>query len=559
MNKWAIMPILIAVTLISVPKDSIIRPDTQHIITEIMSHKILLSLLIPVLIVCSSCDESGGRDQAVLGGDLLITNARIIDGSGAEAYEGEILMSDGRIVEVIAGSKRDRHVQAGRVIDAEGKIVTPGFIDLHSHGNAPETPRFDNFLAMGVTTITLGQDGSSPSVDQMSVRMDRVDEEGTGPNIIYFAGHNSLRRVVDAPRSGNLDDELLAEMQELLRNALEEGAFGLSTGLEYDHGSFSDLSELIALAEPVAEADAIVMSHMRNEDEEFVAESLAELIQQGRGSGARVHASHLKVVFGNDPAKAGELLELMSRARAEGVMVTADVYPYTASFTGIAIVFPDWALPPNNFDDVVSNRRGELEEYLRNRVNRRNGPEATLIGTAPWAGMTLAEVAAEVGKPFEDVLIDDIGPNGASAAYFVMNEEVMKRLLQDPFVMVSSDGSPTMRHPRGYGSFAKIIRQFVMDEDLFTLEEAIHKMSGLPAETVGLSDPGKVDIPRGLLREGYAADLLIFDPEQVTDNATFEEPHRLAGGFDWVFVNGVAVIEDGEVNARLPGGVIRRR
>jgi N-acyl-D-aspartate/D-glutamate deacylase len=234
------------------------------------------------------------------------------------------------------------------------------------------------------------------------------------------------------------------------------------------------------------------------------------------------------------------------------------VYPYSASFTGIGIVFPNW-VTPGNFEEIKETRRDELEEYLRNRIAKRNGPEATLFGTAPWAGMTLAEVADSLDKPFEDVLIDEIGPNGASAAYFVMNEEVMKRFLQDPHVMVSSDGSPTMRHPRAYGSFAKIIDNYVNEESILTLEEAIHKMTGLPAETLGLSDPNQVEIPRGLIREGFAADLLIFDPKNVQDVADFENPHQYAEGFDWVFVNGQAVIEEEERNEVRPAGMIRKR
>ena len=189
----------------------------------------------------------------------------------------------------------------------------------------------------------------------------------------------------------------------------------------------------------------------------------------------------------------------------------------------------------------------------------RNGPEATLFGTAPWAGMTLAEVAEQLDKPFEDVLIEDIGPRGASAAYFVMNENVMQRFLQDPYIMVSSDGSPTMRHPRGYGSFAKIIHNYVVEEELMTLEEAFHKMSGQSAQLLGLSDPEKVDTPRGMIKEGFAADLVIFDPQNVRDVADFENPHQLAEGFDWVLVNGVSVIENGEINDKLPAGVIRRK
>lgn len=489
--------------------------------------------------------------------DLLITNGQIIDGSGENSYTGNVLVNDGVIVKMGEFEFDPERIET--IIDASGKVISPGFIDPHSHGDALETPHFDNFLSMGVTTISLGQDGSSPGGRDISGWMEQVDEQGTGPNIIHFMGHNTLRALVEAPREPNLADSYIEEMQQILEDALTAGSFGMSTGLEYDHGTFADLPELIALAEPVADVDGLIISHVRNEDNDKVEESIAELLNQGKESGANVQASHIKIVFGNDPNQAEQILMLMDNARDEGIGVTGDVYPYTASFTGIGIVFPDWALPPNNFDDVVQNQRPELEEYLRNRVNQRNGPEATLMGTAPWAGMTLADVAEELNKPFEDVLIDDIGPRGASVAYFVMDEEVMKRFLMDPHVMVSSDGSPTMRHPRGYGSFAKIIRQYVNEESLFSLEEAIYKMSGLPAKTLGLSDPEKVDTTRGLIKEGFSADLLIFDPANVKDTATFEEPHSYARGFEWVFVNGVAVIENGNRNELIPSGVIKRR
>lgn len=488
--------------------------------------------------------------------DLLITNGFIIDGSGSPAFEADLLIHDGLIIEIGDINTEGKIIR--REMDAEGKTITPGFIDTHSHGNPLSTPRFDNFLSMGVTSISLGQDGRSDGLDDVNAWMNEVDDQGTGPNILYFAGHNSLRRMVDAPRESGLDDSYIEEMREILKEAMDAGAFGLATGLEYDHGTFADLPELIALGEPVAEADGLIVSHVRNEDDDKIEESVTELLEQGIGSGANVHASHIKIVFGDDPQQAESVLELMDEARNEGIKVTADVYPYTASFTGISIVFPDWALPPNDFDEVVSDQREELEEYLRNRVEARNGPEATLIGTAPWAGMTLKEVADELDKPFEDVLIDDIKPGGASAAYFVMDEDVMRRFLVDPYVMVSSDGSPTMRHPRGYGSFAKIIRQYVNEENILSLEEAIYKMSGFPAETTGLSDPEKVETPRGFIREGFAADLLIFDPANINDTASFEDPHNYAEGFDWVFVNGKAVIVEGERNELLPAGVIRK-
>lgn len=516
----------------------------QSIILRIITVVWLLFLL-----SCTGADQKSA-------GDLLITNATIVDGSGGERVPGSILVQDGIIAKV--GEITADEYSAAKTVDADGRVVSPGFIDTHSHGDPLETPRFDNFLSMGVTTITLGQDGSSPRTDNVSGWMDDVDRQGTGPNILYFAGHNSLRRLVDAPRQSNLDSRYITGMQELLKNAMADGAFGLTTGLEYDHGRFADLRELVALGETVAETNGVVMSHMRNEDDDQIEDSVTELLQQGRKSGVSVHASHIKIVFGDTPQQATSVLGLIQEARNEGLTVTADLYPYTASYTGIAILFPDWALPPNDYDEVVKNRREELADYLRELVNKRNGPEATLFGTEPWAGQTLADLADTMDKPFEDVLIEDIGPSGASAAYFVMDEEVMRQFLTGPYVMVSSDGSPTMRHPRGYGSFAKIIRQYVKQEELLSLEEAIYKMSGLPAETLGLSDPATAETRRGLIREGFSADLLIFDPAAVTDNATFEDPHAYAEGFDWVFVNGKAVIEEGERNDLLPAGVLRR-
>ena len=497
------------------------------------------------------CTEKASVQTA----DLLIINGTITDGTGDEFYQADLLIRDGIISEI--GSIDPQTVDAHTVIDAEGKLISPGFIDTHSHGDPLETPRFDNFLAMGVTTISLGQDGRSPGGDDVAGWMNRVEEAGVGPNIVHFTGQNTLRQLVDAPREVGLAPHYIEAMQQILSSSMEAGSFGMTTGLEYDHGTFADLPELIALAETVAEHGGLVMSHIRSEDDDQIEKSITELLDQGRGSGAAVHLSHVKIVFGNDPGRADDILALLQQARDEGLTVTADVYPYVASFTGIGIVFPEWALPPNDYDEIVATRRDELAEFLRNRITLRNGPEATLFGTAPWAGKTLAEVADELDKPFEDVLIDDIGPQGASAAYFVMNEDVMRRFLAAPHVMVSSDGSPTMRHPRGYGSFARIIHKYVHDVELLPLEEAIHKMTGLPAKTLGLSDESRVEIQRGLIREGFAADLLIFDPAAVRDNATFENPHAYAEGFEWVIVNGRPVIADSEKNSSLPGTIVK--
>jgi N-acyl-D-amino-acid deacylase len=488
--------------------------------------------------------------------DLLITNALIIDGTGTPAYAGSILVNNGLIQQF--GDIDTTRVRASQKIDAAGRVVTPGFIDTHSHGDPMETPRFNNFLAMGVTTISLGMDGSNPGTNDIANWMNIVERTGTGPNILHFTGHNTLRELVEAPRESGLDSVYIEQMKSLLTDALHTGSFGLTTGLEYDHGTFSDLDELVQLAKPVAEAGGLVMSHLRSEDDDKIENAIRELINQGRLSGAGVHISHLKIVHGNERRRAESVLNLMQEARHEGVRITADLYPYTASYTGLSILFPDWALPPNDYQEAAQNRSNELFSYVRSRVNARNGPEATLFGTGLWAGFTLAEVEEYLERPFENILIQDFGPGGASAAYFVINEQAMRLFLTDPFVMISSDGSPTMHHPRGYGSFAKVIRKFVMEEELLSLEEAIFKMTGLPAGTLGISDPDIAGTARGLIREGFAADILIFDPENVTDQATYEEPHLYATGFDWVFVNGTAVISGSEKNNRKPGIVIRR-
>ncbi len=488
--------------------------------------------------------------------DWLIHGGTLVDGTGAPGYPADLLVREGRIAHIGPLDPAEYEIRAR--FDASGLVVAPGFIDAHAHGDPLETPEFSNALAQGVTTVVLGQDGSSPRAGEMAAHLDAVEAAGPSVNVAYLVGHNTIR-----PESGvgfdQADAAGRARMAELVAQAMDAGALGLSTGLEYDPGTQSDLEELAEIARPVADRGGVVTSHMRNEDEDAVATSVAELLEQGRRSGAHVHATHLKVVLGNDPAKAEEILDMMAAARAEGLRVTGDVYPYTASFTGLSILFPDWARPPNDYDTAVRERRPELAAHLRARVEARNGPAATLFGSGDWTGRTLEEVAAEEGKPFEDILID-LGPRGARAAYFVMNEEVMTTFLRDPQIAVSSDGSPEMAHPRGYGSFARVIRQHVVESGDLTLEEAVRKMTGFTASIFGLDDPERTEIPRGLLQEGWAADVVAFDPSDVADVARYDEPHLLAEGFQRVWVNGREAWRDGARSGESPAGrVLRRR
>jgi N-acyl-D-amino-acid deacylase len=528
----------------------------------------LMKLFCGVLLVglswSCSFEELPPRDMTY---DVLIRNATIVDGSGSPKYRGTVLIEDGLIAYV--GTNHLSNYNATDVIEAAGRIVSPGFIDAHAHGNAITNSEFRNFWASGVTTILLGMDGSSDGVPKLTQWMSKVEEVRPGLNIVHLTGHGTARHVSGIGLTSNPDSVHIARLSAVVDTMMQQGSFGVSTGIEYVPGRFADRTELAAVGEVVARYNGIVMSHMRNEDRDEVGNSVRELIQMGRDSGARVHVSHIKVVYGNEIDDAEFLLAVMDSARSAGQPITADVYPYTASYTGIGILYPEWALPPNEFEQVKRTRRAELETYLRKRVELRNGPEATLMGTGEWSGRTLAEISDSLGIPFEQVLVDFMPPGSASAAYFVMNEAVMRRFFQSEHVVVSSDGSPTMLHPRGYGSFAKIIRQFGIEENLMPIEVLVHKMTGKTAELLGL-DRDRIPttsgllsdlhyVRRGLLRAGYAADVVVFDAERVRDEATYEDPHRYATGFDFVFVNGILVQREGRPTGARPGLVLRAR
>lgn len=481
--------------------------------------------------------------------DILIENGRIVDGSGADARDGDVAIVDDTIVFVGESTLTEEAIgrRVARRIDAGGRVVSPGFIDLHAHGDPLETPGFENFLAMGVTTITLGQDGASPPVEDLSGWLDDVRDRGIGVNLAMFVGHGTLRELAGIGMEPEPEPEALERMLGLLDKALDD-AFGLSTGLEYNPGLHAGRDELEALARVVGEKDRMIMSHMRNEDDDRLEASIAELLNQGEH--ARVHISHLKSVYGKGVERAEEILGVLDAARSSGIEVTAEIYPYSASYTGIAILFPVWAKTEAQFVEAREARRDELATYLRERVNRRNGPEATLLGTEPYTGRTLAELAHELEKPFEDVLIDDIGPTGASGAYFVMNDALQARLLESDIVGVCSDGSPTGFHPRGHGTFARIIEKFVVEDRALTLAQAVHKMTGFAADVLGIDD-------RGRLAAGSKADIVVFDPANVRETATYPAPHRLAEGFDIVIVNGRLAREDGVASEALRGRVLR--
>ena len=512
-------------------------------------YKSLIALSFLVVWLCFiSCDKQITIDADTWHKDLAsiplaIVNGSIIDGSGRPAFAGNIYISGDSIIHV---GSHDESLNIDRIIDATGRIVSPGFIDLHAHGNPLSTPDFENFLAMGVTSIVLGQDGSSPKTKNLSSYFSKVDSQNLGVNILYFVGHGTIRNLAGIGVDTNPDDTHLTSMQSILREQLKL-CFGLSTGLEYVPGLYANEKELTLLAQTVGSVNKIIMSHMRNEDDDALISSIEELANQGKH--ARVHIAHIKSVFGKGKDRAEEILSKIYDLRAQEIEITADIYPYMASYTGISIVFPTWSKTKAQFEIAKASRRSELETYLRNRVNLRNGPKATLLGSAPYKGMSLAAAAKSNNKPFEQFLIDDLGPQGGSAAYFVMDLNLQERLLVDSLVGICSDGSKTGNHPRGHGTFAKIIENYVVNDQKLNLIEAIRKMTSYPAQLLKITNRGK-------LQKGNKADIIVFSPECVRAKASYTKPHLLSEGFDYVIVNGQLARSDEGLRPKLNGKVV---
>lgn len=507
-------------------------------------------LLLLLFVSCESKKEPSSFEKLIekqQAFDLLVTGASIVDGTGIAPFKSDILVSEDSIAFI--GEVDESKITVDNVVDGTGQVLSPGFIDTHAHGNPLGNPQFKNFVGMGVTTICLGQDGFSPEVESLTNWINEIETNGITPNIAMFTGHSTIRILSGIGYRANPDSTALKKMGEILLDQLNAGSFGLTTGLEYTPGTYANAEELTYLAKITGKEKGILMSHMRNEDNDAVEASIQELLALGKY--CPVHASHLKVVYGKGTDRAKEIQLLFEKARKQGIKATADIYPYTASFTGIGIVFPKWAKLPNNYDKVKAKKRPELLQFIKARVNKRNGPSATLFGTKPYVGKKLEDVANEAGKPFEEVLVDDIGPQGASAAYFVMNETLQTTLLQDELTMLCSDGSPTMNHPRGYGSFSKMIAQYVVIDSIFTLQEAVRKMTSLPAATLGIQD-------RGEIKKGKKADLILFNPTKIETLATFENPFQTAKGFDMVWINGKLVKQKEDFLMETPGKVLRK-
>jgi dihydroorotase/N-acyl-D-amino-acid deacylase len=498
--------------------------------------------------------------------DVIIRNARIIDGTGAPWFRGEIAIRGDEIVAV----KRRVDGTARRTIDARDTVVAPGFIDLHTHARRGifETPSADNYILQGVTTLFEGPDGGSPV--PLTEFYDRIIATKTSPNMASFIGQGSVRqRVVgSADRKATADE--IEKMREIVRQAMRDGAFGLSTGLFYVPGTFTPTEEIVELAKVAGEMGGIHTSHMRNEAG-GVLDSVRETIRIGEEGGLPTMITHHKVAGVRNWGKSAETLKLVEEARARGVDVSSDQYPYTASQTNLTALLPRWSLEGGRDDMLRRFKDPETRARIRAAVIEnirfdRGGGEPKNVQIA-WAeaepaiaGKTLADVLGMRGKEVTvenaaDEVFALLEAGQVRGIYHTMNEEDVVRILRHPATMIASDGEVPVfgensPHPRSYGTFARVLGRYVREQKILTLEEAVRKMTSMPAERVSIHD-------RGLLRPGMKADVVVFDANTIGDRATFEKPHQYAVGVSHVLVNGVLVVDDGKVTAARPGRVLR--
>ncbi|HRE50202.1 MAG TPA: D-aminoacylase [Flavitalea sp.] len=497
--------------------------------------------------------------------DIVITNGKIIDGSGNNWYYGDVAIRDGKIIKVGDASG----YAAGKIIDAEKKIVAPGFIDVHGHIEAiVQRPEALNYLHNGVTTVITGNCGGSAR--DISDFFRQVDSAQTGINVATLVGHNTVRTMVMQHESRKPTSEEQQRMEELVEKAMLEGALGMSTGLIYIPGTFSETEEVVDLAKVAAKHRGIYVSHIRNEGNS-VEKAVDEAIEIGRQSGAPVQISHFKVsskaLWGHSKRTIG----MVEEARRNGYDVTIDQYPYTASSTNLNSRLPSWVFSGGRDSALYrlkdpATRKKIKEEAIKNIRNSgfKNFGFAAVANYAAdtsFNGKTIAEINRLMGRKNKitdqaETIMDMVEKGGAQMVYHTMSEEDVKYIMQYPFAMFGADagvpaygvGAP---HPRGYGTNARVLGRYVREMKVISLEEAIRRMTSLAATRFGITD-------RGLIREGMAADIVIFDEDAVSDNATFQTPHAYSSGFDHVIVNGNISIQEGKASNDRYGKSLRK-
>ena len=517
-----------------------------------MKHKHIVPLLL-----CCLCLTSPAEDF-----DCVIRGGRIIDGTGNPAFFADVGIRNGRIAKV------GRVETAAREVKATGLIVAPGFIDVHTHAeDILDLPLADNFVRMGVTTVVLGNCGSS--VLNVEEFFQKVAATNVSINVATLVGHGTVRgRVMGGSFMRPPNDDELEKMKGLVERAMDHGALGLSTGLIYLPGTFARTEEIIELAKVAAASDGIYVSHMRDEGAEIDA-ALGELFRIAREAKIRAEISHIKLSGKANWGRPAEIIKKLEDARAEGLDVTQDQYAYAASSTGISQLVPEWAREGGRFKDRLESPedKARMIAEMKRKLAKGLRTDYSYARIAEYKrdrslnGLNIVEAARK--KRASDSLdeqiemIFEIQKNGgASAVFYGISEEDLRVFMRHPNTMFASDSGMRryqrgVPHPRGYGNNARVLGRYVRELGHLRLEDAIRKMTSLPAATFRLED-------RGLLREGAWADIVIFDPAKVRDEATFEDPHHYATGFAGVLVNGEVVIENDAHTRARPGRPVRR-
>jgi len=500
--------------------------------------------------------------------ELIIAGGTVIDGSGGPRYRADVAIAGDRIA--LVSRQAIVPARARRTIDATGLIVAPGFIDLHAHLEPLlGMPGAESHVRQGVTTALGGPDGGGPW--PFAAYLDSAQSLGMGMNVGFLVGHNTIRRGVMQLADRDPTPAELDQMRTMVAQGMHEGAFGLSTGLRYLPGTFSKTDEVVALSRVAADSGGIYTSHLREEGL-GVIEGVAEAIEIGRRTGIVVVLTHHKVIGKPMWGQSVRTLAMVDSARTAGVDVRIDQYPYTATSTGIGVLVPTWALAGG---DSAFQRRLK-DPALRDSISRgivellltdRGGGDLARVQFAgvSWQrsleGRTLADWATERGLPptpqtGAQLVIEAVQRGGASAIYHVLDEPDVERIMRHPQTMIASDGRLSRPgnghpHPRAYGTFPRVLARYVRERGILTLESAIHKMTGMPAATLRLTD-------RGAVRAGARADITIFHADSVADLATFQEPHQYPAGIPYVIVNGTVAVDGGRFTGARAGRVLRR-
>lgn len=506
--------------------------------------RLLIFLLLAGTSLCSRAQNSF---------DVVIRNGKIMDGTGNNWYYADLAVKDGRIVQI----SRSITGPATRVIDAKGLVVAPGFIDVHTHleGDEASDPRATNFILDGVTTCITGNCGSSHT--DMANYFRFIDSLQLSINVAALVGHNDVRKAVMGRANRDASPDEMKKMEDVVDKAMRDGAVGLSTGLIYIPGTYTKTPEIVALAKVAARYQGVYASHMRDEGDS-VTQAIEEALTIGRQAGIPVEISHFKLSGQQNWGRSKITVPMIEAARREGIEVTIDQYPYTASSTSISTLIPDEILADGQDSIRARLQRPEIKKqviaHILARLKKRKlkhlsyavvayyAPDTTYNGKSIEA-INLLKGRKHRAKEEALTVIDLMMNGGASAVFHGMGDEDVKRILQYPFNMFASDATIRvlgrgMPHPRGYGTNARVLSKYVREEKVISLEEAIRRMTSLPAQKFQLKD-------RGILKEGMAADIVVFDADRVKDLSTFADPHHYSTGFLFVLVNGKLTVDQG--------------